>query len=385
MKVVGLFAGIGGIELGLERAGHETLLLCENDPGARAVLQTHFPSAPVHDDVSTLGALPEDTELLAAGFPCQDLSQAGSGSGIGGERSGLVRHVFRLLQIHRVPWVLIENVPFMLQLDRGAAMDYLVTRLEELGYRWAYRIVDSRAFGLPQRRRRVYLLAAINDRPEEILFAEDACEPEEVTPEGRACGFYWTEGTRGLGWTVDAVPTIKGGSGVGIPSPPAIWFPDGRIVTPDIRDAERLQGFDADWTLPAESAVRASYRWKLVGNAVSVPAAEWVGEALAAMDRRELVDVGPHMGAWPAAAFGSESKRFKAHVSEWPVRRARLSLERFLKEEPRPLSARATAGFFSRLEASSLRYPEDFANALKRHLELLEGRKGFSQAESEVA
>ena len=80
---------------------------------------------------------------------------------------------------------------------------------------------------------------------------------------------------------VNAIPTLKGGSTVGVPSPPAIWLPDGRFVTPDIRDAERLQGFAVDWTRPAETVRRRSFRWKLVGNAVSVPVAKWVGDRLA--------------------------------------------------------------------------------------------------------
>ena len=117
-----------------------------------------------------------------------------------------------------------------------------------------------------------------------MLFADN--EQPVVTPYKRGlwCGFYWTEGLRGLGWAVDAVPTLKGGSTIGIPSPPAIWNSgDGSITTPDIRDAERLQGFDADWTLPAldVGGVRRGHRWKLVGNAVSVPVARWVGDRLA--------------------------------------------------------------------------------------------------------
>ena len=98
-----------------------------------------------------------------------------------------------------------------------------------------------------------------------------------------ACGFYWTEGNRGLGWAVDATPTLKGGSGLGIPSPPAIRLPNGGgICTPDIRDAERLQGFDADWTLVEgqDERRRNGQRWKMVGNAVSVPVFSWVGDRL---------------------------------------------------------------------------------------------------------
>src|SRR5690606_11088514 len=75
--VAGLFAGVGGIELGLRRAGHEAALLCEFDPGASAVLEQRFRGVRLHGDVRTLAALPREVDLLAAGFPCQDLSQAG--------------------------------------------------------------------------------------------------------------------------------------------------------------------------------------------------------------------------------------------------------------------------------------------------------------------
>ena len=248
----GLFAGVGGIELGLSRAGHETQLLCEVDDSAAAVLEARFPGATVHGDIQTMGSLPEGTELLAGGFPCQDLSQAGRTKGIAGARSGLIGEVFRLLEQQRVPWVFLENVPFMLQLSKGRALDVIVAALEHLGYRWAYRVVDTRAFGLPQRRRRVLIVASLDDDPRKVLFADEAGAPD-VAENYRelACGFYWTEGVRGLGWAVDAIPTLKGGSTVGVPSPPAIWLPDGRFVTPHIRDAERLQGFAVDWTRPA--------------------------------------------------------------------------------------------------------------------------------------
>src|SRR5687768_13136175 len=118
-RVAGLFAGIGGLELGLHRAGHRTVLLCENDPAATAVLNAHFPRVNYHDDVTTLAALPRGTTLVSAGFPCQDLSQAGQTAGIHGSRSSLVSEVFRLISAQRVPWLLLENVPFMLQLNRG--------------------------------------------------------------------------------------------------------------------------------------------------------------------------------------------------------------------------------------------------------------------------
>src|SRR5947209_14620515 len=141
----------------------------------------------------------------------------------------------------------------MLQLDRGRAMSWLTNQLDNRGYTWAYRVVDSRAFGLPQRRQRVLLLASRTRDPRSPLLAQDDGEPTVPDRTGLACGFYWTEGTRGLGWAVDAVPTLKGGSGLGIASPPAIWRAGtGRIVTPDVRDAERLQGLPPGWTEPGD-------------------------------------------------------------------------------------------------------------------------------------
>ncbi len=373
LRVSGLFAGVGGLERGLSQAGHETLLFCEIDTGARAVLEAHHPHVPCAADVRELHDLPGETDLLAAGFPCQDLSQAGKTAGIEGARSGLVGEVFRLLEKRRVPLVLLENVPFMLQLSRGRALEVIVAALESLGYRWAYRVVDTRAFGLPQRRERVFLLAALDEDPRAVLFADEAGEPQEepATNGSVACGFYWTEGIRGLGWAVDAVPTLKGGSTIGIPSPPAILLPSGAVVKPDVRDAERLQGFPADWTKPAEAVVKRGYRWHLVGNAVTVDVAEWVGQRLASPGAYDGEDDSPLPKGrpWPRAAWSLGKGRFAADLSAWPVRRPRTPLTEFLRFPTEPLSPKATAGFLSRTRSSSLRFPPGFLEKVARHLE----------------
>lgn len=378
LAVAGLFAGVGGLELGLRRAGHEARLLCEIEPGAHAVLRERFPGVQLHHDVCTLGSLPEGTQLLVGGFPCQDLSQAGKTVGIEGSRSGLVGEVFRLLRAQPVPWVLLENVPFMLQLSRGRAMDVIVETIESLGYKWAYRVVDSRAFGLPQRRERVLFLASREGDPRDVLFADDAgAPPTTIDAVGRlACGFYWTEGTRGLGWAVDAVPTLKGGSTVGIPSPPAIVLPSGDVVTPDIRDAERMQGFEPDWTTPSNAVARHTHRWKLVGNAVTVDTAAWFGARLrnpSTAGREVPSERLVRDGAWPRAAYQVGEGRFEAHVSSFPVVTQRVPLHEWLRFEPAPLSARATRGFLGRTEGASLRFPPRFLATLRRHLRRMEG------------
>jgi DNA (cytosine-5)-methyltransferase 1 len=375
MRVAGLFAGIGGLEAGLAIAGHEAVMLCEVWEPARAVLTAKFPDLPVAPDVTLLKDLPSDVELVVAGFPCQDLSQAGLTAGIGGKRSSLVGHVFRLLDQQSIPWVVLENVSFMLHLDAGRALATLVEAFEERGYRWAYRVVNSLSF-LPQRRERVILVATTTEAdPADVLLADDVIVPKARTSiTSHAHGFYWTEGIRGLGWAPDAVPTLKNGSTVGIPSPPAILLPDGKVVTPDIRDAERLQGFEAGWTEAASAVGRASLRWSLVGNAVSVPVAEWLGAQLATpgiYEKSRDCDLESD-GRWPKAARFDGERRRKVDIGASPVWRERPSLVDFLRFEGKLLSARATRGFLSRTSRSTLRFVPGFLERLQQHLHQME-------------
>jgi len=382
LRVAGLFAGIGGIELGLKRAGTETTLLCELEPGARRVLESRFPEAVLHDDVATLEELPA-VDLVSAGFPCQDLSQAGGKRGIAGEKSGLVGHVFRLLhrarELNRLPqFVLLENVSYMLRLDQGRAMQYLVEELEQLGYRWAYRVVDARAFGVPQRRQRVIMLASLDIDPAACVLASDAGEPVAIDSIGTVStdskyGFYWTEGLRGLGWARDAIPTLKGGSRLGIPSAPAIWSPrTGFFGTPCLEDAERLQGFEAGWTEPADLIYTRPrrWRWTLIGNAVCVPMAEWIASRV--VDQGAIGDAALSAqalrGRWPKAAYGDKFGRFAAEVSMRPVQSPFVPLEHFLRGPLEPLSQRAATGFRRRAAASKLRFGDGFLDSLDEYI-----------------
>jgi DNA (cytosine-5)-methyltransferase 1 len=285
LTVAGVFSGIGGFEIGFEKAGFKSSFLCELDVDACAVLESHFTGVKIHRDILRMQKLPK-ADVITAGFPCQDLSAVGTRLGISGSRSSLINVLLRLVEeaARKPKWIVLENVPFMLQLERGRAMDMITRSLEDLGYAWAYRVVDSRSFGLPQRRRRVILVASRGKiKPQNVLFCDVAHPSKDLTASSYARGFYWTEGNRGVGWAVDAIPTLKGGSSLSIPSPPAIWTPrDGRIRLPDILDAERLQGFDENWTLPTQKGnVRHSRRrWKQIGNAVSVPVARWVAERI---------------------------------------------------------------------------------------------------------
>jgi DNA (cytosine-5)-methyltransferase 1 len=370
LPTVSLFAGIGGIDAGLERAGHETLLQVESFVPAAHVLRAQFPESKLDDDVRHLERLPKETRLVAAGFPCQDLSSVGPKVGIEGTKSSLVGEVMRLLALQPVPWLLLENVPFLLDLDRGKALRLITSALEELGYRWAYRVIDTEAFGLPQRRRRWFLVATLDGDPRAVLLADEKPRPSGKPHwEDVGCGFYWTEGTRALGWAVDAVPPIKCGSSVGVASPPAIIIPSGEVVTPDIRDAERLQGFPADWTKPAEDVIRASHRWRLVGNAVTINVAQWIGERLLAPGTYDPA-LDPPIAAgerWPKAAWSMGDGAHRSRASDTPLWAARPGLLDFLQFPAKPLSGRAASGFLRRASKASLRFAPGFLDRVRAH------------------
>ena len=189
-----------------------------------------------------------------------------------------------------------------------------------------------------------------------------------------AFGFYWTEGRGGLGWAQDATPTLKGGSTVGIPSPPAVWIPQAqlgeRFVMPDGGDAEELQGFPRGWTAPAQQTKRNGPRWKLVGNAVTVGVARWLGTRLAApgdwTDTGELWD-GPK--SWPTAAWGGDGKVWQVQLSEFPEHLPyRHLLDVLDLATLKPLTYRGIKGFHDRLESGNLGRHPGFRDAVAEHV-----------------
>ena len=311
---------------------------------------------------------------VAAGFPCQNLSMAGDKKGIAGKKSTVVAKLFELLDRNPVQWVVIENVYFMLHLWRGSAIAYILDRLENLGYRWAYRVVNSRAFGLPQRRRRVFIVASQSLDPRGVLLVDEAGSRKWPTVAlAHPVGFYWTEGRTGHGLTADAVPPLKAGSTLGIPSPPAVFLPSGRVVTPPIEAVERFQGFPAGWTsvLRARSA---RHRWRLLGNAVSVPVAEWIGRRLAepgSYDGCGDARLNPN-GSWPDGAWNMDgrrdSRRVATGVTEYPVRRRRGRISAYSTGHWPNLSVRALRGFSRRAREGRLKYPDGFLDAIEANL-----------------
>lgn len=374
LNVVSLFAGIGGFERAFQKVGAKTSLMCEIDPVAKYVLANRLKGTEIVDDVRDVDVLPKGVDVLCAGFPCQDISSVGVKVGLDGERSSLVREVFRILEVQRTEWVIFENVSFMLKLKKGDVIRTIVEELERLGYNWAYRTIDSMSF-VPQHRCRVFVVASLHHDPREVILSgESKCQYGAVDFDRQVApiGFYWTEGKFALGLMGDAIPTLKAGSTIGIPSPPAILFPSGEVSVPDIRDAERLQGFPADWTLPAEDMARASIRWRLVGNAVTVNVVSWLAQKILnrqPYDSSKDIPLDENTHVWPKAAWGVGGVRRQSDVSVFPASFRRSTLERFLKYPRRPLSIKASKGFFGRLQSGSLRCPQYFRDEIKDYIE----------------
>jgi DNA (cytosine-5)-methyltransferase 1 len=177
MNVLDLFSGIGGFSLGLERAGMRTVGFCEIDPFCRRVLRKHWPTIPVYDDVRTLtGELLSGSatlgcasvrssasrfrgragiDIICGGFPCQDISVAGKGAGIGGERSGLWSQFARIVGEVRPRYVIVENVAALL----GRGLSVVLGNLATLGYDAEWHCIPASAVGAPHQRDRVWIMA----------------------------------------------------------------------------------------------------------------------------------------------------------------------------------------------------------------------------------
>jgi len=160
-NVLDLFAGIGGFSLGLERTGgFRTAAFCEIDKKAQLVLRKHWPNTPIFDDVTTLtkGLLDErgiSIDVITGGFPCQDLSTAGRGAGLEGERSGLWFQLHRLIKEIQPRYAIIENVSAL----RSRGLDVVLRGLAEIGYDAEWHCVPASAVGAPHRRDRIWIVA----------------------------------------------------------------------------------------------------------------------------------------------------------------------------------------------------------------------------------
>ncbi len=379
LTAVSLFAGVGGFDLALTRAGVKVVAAVEINEKCRDVLSLQFPETKLFEDVKGVtgeqlraaGFVPE-RGIITAGFPCQDLSVAGLRKGLAGSRSGLFWEIIRLIDETQTESIILENVPGLLSSQQGKDMGIIITALVERGYGVCWRVLDSQNFGVPQRRRRVFIVASRGNhrRPVEILFESDSSSgyleesgkkrkrvtietqtsPDQNSREriipihDKATRFNGKRGNKndgsgnglGIGRTGDPMNTLTTNDrhsvfidnskqdevflfqcnrkddhrihqevsptlGCYVGSIPLAFaqkqshskykldnksstlnqrdyksFAD-LVIEPVVRrltpkEYERLQGFPDDWTVSQAN----SSRYKMLGNAVSVPVVEWI-------------------------------------------------------------------------------------------------------------
>lgn len=353
MRYVSLFTGIGGFDLGLDRAGMECVLQVEQDKHCLKLLRNRWPTVPKMEDVRDVEKIPA-VSLVCGGFPCQDLSVAGKRKGLAGERSGLWQEFHRILRVNAPRWVVIENVPGLLSSNGGRDFAVILRGLEKCGYHVAWRVLDLQHWGVPQRRRRVFIVASLgNGDCAKVLFeskglpwypqkgrgkrpglARDVAASLRTGSKntGGPAGGMWEDGLTvfhenksshvtgsdtarslraGASYSYQMTvfqqnhPTNTGPTGALTAAYGTKWngnasafngslfvfqqhqSPPGhqggtvvahphtvrRLTT---TECERLQGFPDGWTEGFADTVR----YRMLGNAVGVPVAQWIGERI---------------------------------------------------------------------------------------------------------
>jgi len=188
---VSLFAGVGGFDLAMQRQGVKVVASVEIDSKCNEVLARHFPDATQFTDVTTVkgsdligaGFTPR-TGIITGGFPCQDLSVAGKRAGLAGERSGLFWEIARLVEETQSEYFIIENVPGLLTSNKGRDFGVVIGTMADIGYSLGWRVLDAQHFGVPQRRRRVFIVGkrtTDGTSIAEVLFKSDSLRRDPST------------------------------------------------------------------------------------------------------------------------------------------------------------------------------------------------------------
>ena len=309
-------SGIEAASVAWEPLGWEPAWFCEVDPFPSAVLAHHYPQVPNYGDFTQLldpthPVHAEPIDVLVGGTPCQDFSVTGLRAGIEGDRGSLTLDFCRLVGVLRPKWVVWENVPGVLSSDGGRALGAFLGALAELGYGFAYRVLDAQyvrvdgfARAVPQRRRRVFVVGcagAESSRAGAVLLEPEGVrgDPpvrrkarETLTHPTSSClgasgrSFARTGETRGQDPVVAFVtggvaPQSAEGTAQVVEAQAAMAV---RRLTP--RECERLQGFQDNWTLiPYRKGESSdSNRYRALGNSMAVPVMRWIGTQIARVD-----------------------------------------------------------------------------------------------------
>ena len=320
MKFIELFAGIGGFRLGLEKQGHECVWANEWLKQPAGIYEYNFKRRPDERDIRTItNADVPDADLIVGGFPCATFSVAGKRTGFSLEdtRGTLCFEMFRIANEKRIPYILFENVKGLLNHDNGRTFAVIISALDALGYDCQWELLDSKFFGIPQHRERIFVIANLRDKPRPKVFPigqtgakNEATDTTEVSQwrrthfrDYKGNGVPTLTANMGLGghnvpfvrmsllshtkanvknrtqdrhtsWTLDTQPQNK----------MAIHNPEGlRKLTPI--ECERLQGLPDNFTKYRieDGAVvenSDSERYERCGRTVTIPVIEAIGKKL---------------------------------------------------------------------------------------------------------
>jgi DNA (cytosine-5)-methyltransferase 1 len=281
-------SGIETFSLAVAALGWEPAWFAEIDPFCCELLKERYPHVPNLGDITQIEAAPA-VDAIVAGTPCQSFSVQGNRKGLDDERGQLAIRFTRILNRTRPRWLVWENVPGVLQSSGGQDFAAFLTSLGKCGYGIAYRVLDAQYFGVPQRRRRLFVVGHYRDwRPAAaVLFDAHQHRTNEIEAAGIHQRAEQALSGALLGWTgdetpkhgIEIVPTLRaqqGGEGVGIAGRGVI-----RRLT--VTEWERLQGIPDGYTNIAGSRTRA--RMHAIGNAFCVNVLAWVAGRIALVER----------------------------------------------------------------------------------------------------
>lgn len=290
LRFVSLCSGIEGASVAWKPLGWSLRYVCEIEKNACKVLERRHPEARNLGDIKSVHLKSGCCDLIIGGTPCQSFSITGLRKGFDDDRGDIASHFFRCVREAAPCWVVWENVPGVLSSNGGRDFGCILGALAELGYGFAYRVLDARYFGVAQRRKRVYVVgysgdwrlaaAALFDLP---TVQADGIEIREVRKR-RSRLSAKTHESNVLGWTGDEtpkfaneiVPTLRayqGGEGVGVLNGTM------RKLTPV--EWERLQGFPDGYT---DVGISDRARMQLIGNSFCVPVIQWIGKRISFLE-----------------------------------------------------------------------------------------------------
>ena len=295
MRVSSFFAGIGGFDLGFERAGMNVVFQCEIDPFCQKILKRHWPDIPLHDDIKTLNsAIIPTSDIWCAGWPCQDLSTANKDRrGLAGERSGLFFTFMDLVKEIHPKWLVMENVPGLLSAEEGTALETVINTLEENGYLGGWVSCNALHAGLPHNRDRIFFIASFRSERAYHFFADSSelsgdtssrkSSKTKVRPSFRQISIgnnpLVVQRRGGFGYTMakSICPTLRAQTG---------GHQGGHSDRP-ILCGEKLD-VDRVGEAYGVSSRMEGRRGRLLGNAVIPTISEWIGKRILEIERSQI-------------------------------------------------------------------------------------------------